>query len=221
MCREYKPTVTLNGVQKKQLVRCYIAVPPLTAEPVLQPGQCWWQTLPPTRTRESNRSKRVRKLSEEDISDVTNIDANLPEPVQIQTEEKMEIDLTTDPWDNKRVRKLFLPVENEHPKDAIARRIDILMEARTSPDGYKSIIQGGDEHNNCTKKDIIKLNDKCIYLISALTAALNSFPKKSWRDCCEESSKICHVLTTAYTGRTVEIGGLHSDNKIRFHIRMA
>ncbi len=31
------------------------------------------------------------------------------------------------------------------------------MDARTEPDGYKSIIDGGDEHNNCTKKGIIKI----------------------------------------------------------------
>ncbi len=72
----------------------------------------------------------------------------------------MEIDLATDPWNSKSVHKMFLPVENEHTKDAIAHRIDILMDARTAPDGYKSIINGGDEHNNCTKRDIIKLNNK-------------------------------------------------------------
>jgi hypothetical protein len=93
-------------------------------------------------------------------------------------EDQMEIDLATDPWNSKRVDKLFLPAENEHPKDAIARCIDILMDARTAPDGYKSIINGGDEHNNCTKRDIIKLNDKCIYLISAINTALDTFPKK-------------------------------------------
>jgi hypothetical protein len=83
------------------------------------------------------------------------------------------------PWNSKRVHKLFSPEENEHPKDVIACHIDILMDARTAPDGYKSIINGGDEHNNSTKRDIIKLNDKCIYFISALNTALNTFPKKN------------------------------------------
>jgi hypothetical protein len=36
----------------------------------------------------------------------------------------MEIDLSSDPWRNKRVFKLFLPTENEHPKDAIAKCIE-------------------------------------------------------------------------------------------------
>ena len=44
-----------------------------------------------------------------------------PDTVTSQPEgNKMEIDLSTDPWSNKRVFKLFLPTENEHPKDAIA-----------------------------------------------------------------------------------------------------
>jgi hypothetical protein len=95
-------------------------------------------------------------------------------------------------------------VGNEHQKDAIASRIDILMDARTTTVGYKSIINGGDVHDNCTKRDIIKLNDKCLYLISALNTALTFFPEKNWRDCCNEYSKICSVLTTPYSGRTVE-----------------
>jgi len=77
----------------------------------------------------------------------------------------MELDLTIDPWGSKQVHKLFLPSCNEHPKDAVACHIDILMDARCEPDGHKSIIEGGDEHNNCTKKDIIKLMDKCMYSI--------------------------------------------------------
>jgi hypothetical protein len=59
-------------------------------------------------------------------------------------------------------------VENKHQKDAIARCIDILMDARTAPDGYKNIINEGEEHSNCTKRDIIEINGKCIYLISVL-----------------------------------------------------
>jgi hypothetical protein len=44
-----------------------------------------------------------------------------PDTVTSQLEgNKMEIDLSTDPWSNKRVFKLFLPTENKHPKDAIA-----------------------------------------------------------------------------------------------------
>jgi hypothetical protein len=103
MCRDYKPTVTLNGVKNKKIVRCYIAVTPLSAEPELQPGQSWWQTLPPTRTRESNRNrnKQGRTLSEECITNSGNNHANPPETVQAQMEEQIEIDLATDPWNSK------------------------------------------------------------------------------------------------------------------------
>jgi hypothetical protein len=47
------------------------------------------------------------------------------------------------PWDDTSVKALFLPNANEHPKDAIAQCIDIFMEAKTEPDGYITIIEGG------------------------------------------------------------------------------
>ena len=127
MCREYKPTIVLNGRQKKVPVKCYITLPPLAAEPVLQPGEIWWQTLPPTWTRESTRHKRGRPSpSKEEKMEDENI--NQPELESVLSE-KMQIDLVFDPWDDNRTRKLFLPAENEHPMDAIAKRIDLLIDA--------------------------------------------------------------------------------------------
>ena len=149
MSRDYKPTITTNGKTTRQIVRCYLTLPAYVGELPLAPGQSWWQTLPPTRTRESNRNKRSRQSSAAEMSDE---EVYKPDTVRSQPEgNKMEIDLSTDPWSNKRVFKLFLPTENEHQKDAIVRRIDILMEARTEPDGNKEIIDGGDEYSNCTK----------------------------------------------------------------------
>jgi hypothetical protein len=43
--------------------------------------------------------------------------------------ELMQIEISFDPWDDTNVKALFLPDANEHPKGAIARCIDILMEA--------------------------------------------------------------------------------------------
>ncbi len=63
--------------------------------------------------------------------------------------------------------------------DVIARYIDVLLEACTEPEGYKKLVLGGDEYNNCTERDKIKLNDKCIYLITALSNALNHYPTKT------------------------------------------
>jgi hypothetical protein len=54
----------------------------------------------------------------------------------------MQIYVLFDPWDDNRMHKLFLPVENEHPMDAIARRIDQLLEARMTPDGKKLMLEG-------------------------------------------------------------------------------
>ena len=120
MCHDFKPTITLNGTQRRQIVKCYIMLPPFAAEPGLQPGQSWWQTLPPTRTRESNRNKRTRQSSESDIPD-EQIPMNLPEPVVSQMGcHVTQTEFSSDPWDDKRTQKLFLPCENEHPRDAIA-----------------------------------------------------------------------------------------------------
>jgi len=113
-------------------------------------------------------------------------------------QEQMQIDYIYDPWEDQKIRQLFLPSEGEHPMDAIARRIDLLMEARTSPEGYKMVVEG-DTHGNCTGLDKIKILDKCLYLISALSIALNGYPKKNWTTCCEEASKTCSILTTPYT----------------------
>jgi hypothetical protein len=54
---------------------------------------------------------------------------NQPELEHVLSE-KMQKDLVFDPWDDKRTQKLFLPADNEHPMDAIARRIDLLIDAQ-------------------------------------------------------------------------------------------
>ena len=88
-------------------------------------------------------------------------DANQPECSKQQ--EQMQIDYIYDPWQDQKNRQLFLPSEGEHPMDAIARRIDLLLEACTSPEGYKMVVEGGDPYDNCTELDKIKILDKCLY----------------------------------------------------------
>jgi len=116
----------------------------------------------------------------------------------------MQIDLVFDPWDDNRTRKLFLPAENEHPMDAIARRIDLLIDARTTPDGYKLILEGGDPLNNATELDKIKLLEKSMYLIAALKSALNYYPTKPWSNCCEDACNACSLFATPYKERQVQ-----------------
>jgi hypothetical protein len=113
---------------------CYTS--PFAAEPVLKPGHSWWQTLPPTPTREkSNRNKGTRQSSEDEIPDEP-ISMSLPEPVISHNKIGFQQPaFSLDPWNDKITFKLFLAVENEHPKDAVARRIDILMDVRIEPEG--------------------------------------------------------------------------------------
>jgi hypothetical protein len=84
----------------------------------------------------------------------------------------MQVDFVYDPWDDERTQKLFLPTIDEHPMDAIARRIDLLLDAWTTPDGYKMIVEGFDPLKNCTELDKIKILEKSMYLIAAITSAL-------------------------------------------------
>jgi hypothetical protein len=117
-------------VVKKVTVRCYVTLPPFAAEPVLQPGQSWWQALLPIRTRESNLNKRSCPSPEDEIPDEP-VSMSLPEPVKSHAELGFRLpDFLLDPWDDKQTFKLLLPVENEDPKDAIAQCIDILMDAK-------------------------------------------------------------------------------------------
>jgi hypothetical protein len=65
----------------------------------------------------------------------------------------MQIELMFDLWDDNRLQKMLLPAENEHPMDAIARKVDLLLGTQTKPDGNKLILEGGDPLNNATELD--------------------------------------------------------------------
>jgi hypothetical protein len=91
---------------------------------------------------------------------------------------EMPMDYEYDPWDDTKIQRIFAPMKDGHPIDAIARRIDKFMEARKSVEGCKSLIIGGDPHDNCTELDKIMLQYKAFYLISALRFALSYHPKK-------------------------------------------
>ena len=205
MCRFFSPRLIINDKEIKIRTYCYISVPPFTAEPQPPTGKKWFDTLPPTKTRESQRCKRVRsddpELETNEENTVDSIADNQPESDCCV---KMQMDYEYDPWDDIKVRKLFAPLEDEHPMDAIARRIDIFMEARKTVEGYKNLIIGGDPYDNCTEVDKIKLQDKAMYLIAALRFALSSYPKSTWTECCEKASKTCSALTTPYCQRTVQ-----------------
>jgi hypothetical protein len=71
----------------------------------------------------------------------------------------MQIKYSFDSWDDKKIRQLFSPLPDEYPLDAIARRTDILMDVRKTPEGYKLILEGGDTNETSTELDKIKLQD--------------------------------------------------------------
>jgi hypothetical protein len=207
MCRFYSPWTIINGKETKTRGYCYIFVQPFAAELPPPDGKKWFDILPPTKTRESHRLKRVRCDDEQVIAVETDdaiVDSNQPDS-DCRVKMPMPMDYEFDPWDDKKIkRKLFAPEKDEHPMDAIARRIDKLMEARKSVVGYKDLIFGGDPYENCTEVEKIKLQDKAIYLIAALRSALNSYPKITWTDCCKQACVTCSEITTPYCWRTIQ-----------------
>ncbi len=98
----------MNGIERKLIVNCYITLAPYAAEPQLQPGQSWWQTLPPTRTRESNRNKRVQQTIEKEIADDDSQELDAKQPECSQQQEQMQIDYTYDPWEDKKIPPAIL-----------------------------------------------------------------------------------------------------------------
>jgi|GWRWMinimDraft_5_1066013.scaffolds.fasta_scaffold03697_2 hypothetical protein len=181
MSRSYRPQSTESSNESRIRVNCYCITAPFLPEPPLPTGvHFWYETIPTTTLRTSIRTmKRPRsggtEISEEEqqqVGDTTNQpnQATMDIDVQHQLEP-----FVFDPFEDPRARKLFLPSEaSEHPRSAIARRIDLLREVLSEPEGHKKIILGGDPYSNCTELDKIKLQEKAIYLINSLHICIKS-----------------------------------------------
>jgi hypothetical protein len=197
MCHFYK--------EIKVTTYCCIAVQPFAAEPQPPIGKIWFETLPATKTRESQRCKRIRSDDPEPELNEENTDDSIADNQPVSDcSIKMQMDYEHDPWDDIKVRKLFALLKDEHPMDAIARRIDNFMEARKTVKGYRNLIIGGDPYDTCTELDKIRQQDKAIYLIAVLRYALSSYPKSTWAECCERASETCSALTKSYCERTIQ-----------------
>ena len=82
-------------------------------------------------------------------------------------------------WYSAEAVKLFVLASiKEDTWDAIAQQIDILESAWRQPNGYKNVIIDGDPFDNCTENDMLKVREKCLFLIKALRLALLNCPNK-------------------------------------------
>ena len=104
----------------------------------------------------------------------------------------------------------------EDMKDAITWWIDILERAWMQPNGYENVIIDGDPFDNCTENDILKVREKCLFLIKALRLALLNYPKQTWRVCCEEAAMACSEFGSEYKGHMVECWWCTFQNKNAF-----
>jgi hypothetical protein len=180
MSRSYRPQSSESSNKARPLVYCYIITAPLLPEPPMPPGVHWYETIPITTLRTSTRTmKRARsgghEISEEEQQQVGDT-TNQPNQTTMDIDVQHQLEpFVFDPFEDPRARKLFLPSEaSEHPRSAIARRIDLLREVLSEPEGHKKIILGGDPYSNCTELDKIKLQEKAIYLINSLHICIKS-----------------------------------------------
>ena len=108
-------------------------------------------------------------------------------------------------WYSAEATKLFVPASIEEDTwDAITWWVNIFESAQMQPNGYKNVIIDGDPFDNCTENDILKVREKCLFLIKALRLALLNYPKKTWRVCCKEAAMACSEFGSKYKGRMVE-----------------
>jgi len=78
-------------------------------EQQLKLGQSWWQTLPPTKTQESNRNKHFCSIMPQSDMEISCESDNM---LMERNEEKDQIQINPmtysfDPWDDKNSRNLF------------------------------------------------------------------------------------------------------------------
>ena len=108
----YKPRLSLNGEQKSRgFVNCYLAVPPYAAEPALPSGTSWWETLPPTHIRESNRVKRSRTAVNEERNIGEEVETkfnnqpyfNAHNNLAMEEKEQDNCSMRFDPWEDSKV----------------------------------------------------------------------------------------------------------------------
>jgi hypothetical protein len=92
----------------------------------------------------SSRSKRIRSSDDLLESEDVFIEPENQAPKQESQPPSMQIEYSFDPWDDKK-RQLLSHLLNEHPLDAIARRIEILMDVRKTPEGYNLILEKGNQ----------------------------------------------------------------------------
>ena len=148
MNRTYNPWNKTTSVdQKRTRLQCYIMLPMNTGEPDRGNGTSWWEILPAPKTHISLR-KRAQVGEEEQ-----QVEQGEQEPVYIhggdQQTEVMVVTAVADPtlapwWESKDAKNLFVPNKSDvNMHKVIIRRIDILELARTDPNRYMEIIEGG------------------------------------------------------------------------------
>jgi hypothetical protein len=94
-------------------------------------------------------------------------------------------------FDSPEAAKPFKPMKNETVLDAIDRRIELWQSVQQYFDGWKNMIIGDSDYDQCSPKSIHNLKQQAVTLVQAYGIAKEEIiaRKSTWEQCCEKSVK--------------------------------
>jgi len=105
--------------------------------------------------------------------------------------------------DSPEAHWLFLPKRRnncdnmtcvETPRETVERRIELLSKVQEREDCWKTIVQGHDPDNICTKVEIFEIRQRAAFLCCAYRLALHNMNKWTWHQCCTEACNTMNAL---------------------------
>ena len=80
-----------------------------------------------------------------------------------------------------------MTLSGESAKEALERRIKLLLTVHEKEDSWRTIVMGRDEENYCTKAEIFEIRQRALFLCCAYQLALSKMNDWTWHDCCREA----------------------------------
>ena len=105
-------------------------------------------------------------------------------------------------WKSHEARDLFGAKETETVTECLDRRIVFLEQVIVATDGWKRLLDDGDENNRCTVADQVALSKKAISVRAALRVAREKMPLITWDAACKEAAvslERYNLLKVGYT----------------------
>jgi hypothetical protein len=98
-------------------------------------------------------------------------------------------------WESPEAFLLFRPLEtDEDAKETLQRRIERLKVVNEQEDGWRSVVDGRDPDNFCSKTDVFVIRQRSILLLLAYNIAVEKMNAWTWKSCCTEACKQLNAL---------------------------